>query len=341
VTGRRATFLAGAAAFGLAAATGGGAQAQPAPGIPRIDVHHHFFPPQYLREAHPEHQFPPPMAQWTPDKSLGDMDRGGVTTAMLSITTPGLYYGKTDEARHLARLCNDYAAGLIRQYPKRFGLFAALPLPDVPGSLAETMYALDTLKAEGIGMFTSYDGKIWLGSSVLDPLFTELDRRGALVFVHPTSNACCADILEPNVDDSVIEYQTETTRAIGNYLFSGAAQRFPNVRLIFSHAGGTMPFLIGRFLTKALDPKFGARVSGGVVSALGKFYYDTAQTANVEAMGALSKVVPPSHILFGTDFPYGNAARDGGNLQTCGFGAAELNGIFAANATALLGRRTA
>ena len=280
-------------------------------------MHHHYVPPAYV-DAVGSAQLAPPVTSWSPAKSLEDMDRGGVARAMLSITTPGLSFGFPDASIRLARTCNEYAADLARSHPGRFGAFAALPLPDVKASLAEAAYALDVLKADGVGVFSSYAGHIWLGSPELDPLFAELDRRRTIVFVHPTTNACCGGML-PNVEDAIIEYQTDTTRAIANYVFNGAAQRYPNVRIIFSHAGGTMPYVIGRFLAKGRDPRVSAHVPAGVVAAVSQFYYDTAQSANPEAMGALANLIPPSHILFGTDFPYGVSARDAQSLRGCGF----------------------
>lgn len=335
----RRSFLASAGATSLLLAAPHALSAQGADAPRRIDVHHHYFPPEYLRSAKPARSFPPPMMNWVPQKSLDSMDLGGVRTAMLSITTPGIWFGDPALAQRLARTCNDYAAGLRRTYPSRFGFFTALPLPDVAASLTEVAYGFDVLKADGVGLFTSYPGGIWLGSPKLDPLFAELDRRGAIVFVHPTSNACCADLTEPNVDDSMIEYETDTARAIANYIFSGASERFPNVKMIFSHGGGTMPSLIGRFLVKQSDPQFGARVPGGVVKRLQTFYYDTAQIANPEALGALTKLVPPSRILFGTDFPYGNAEHDVAALPSAApFTPADLVAIGSANAQALFPR---
>ncbi len=337
MTTDRATFLAGAAALGLTLnARPAGAQT-PGPSAARIDVHHHYVPPAYI-SAVGAAELAPPILGWTPAKSLEDMDRAGVAKSMLSITTPGLYFGFADASMRLARTCNEYAADMARTHPGRFGVFAALPLPDVSASLAETAYALDVLKADGVGMFSSYNGHIWIGSPELDPLFAELDRRKAIVFVHPTTNACCGNLL-PHVEDAIIEYQTDTSRAIANYLFSGAAQRYPNVRIIWSHAGGTMPYLISRFIAKARDPVLTGRLTDGVVPTVRKFYYDTAQSADVEAMSALTKLVPVSHVLFGTDFPFGAAVRDVPSMQACGFSDADLRGIFTANATALLAQR--
>jgi 6-methylsalicylate decarboxylase len=337
--GRRSFLSAAGGAAALFAAAPGALFAQGAEAPRRIDVHHHFFPPEYLKSAKPVRSFPPPMTGWVPQRSLDDMDRGGVRTALLSITTPGIWYDDAELAKRLARICNEYAAGLRRTYPGRFGTFTVLPLPDVAASLVEMAYGFDTLEADGVGLFTSYPGGVWLGSPKLDPVFAELERRKAVVFVHPTSNACCADLTEPNVDDSMIEYETDTTRAIANYLFSGAAERYPNVKMIFSHGGGTMPSLIGRFLVKQSDPVFGARVPGGVVKRLQSFYYDTAQIANPEALGALTKLVPASQIVFGTDFPYGSAARDAGALPgAAAFSAADLALIGDRNAQALFPR---
>lgn len=334
---RRRFLVSSAAAAAVVGAVRGGLSAQN--DTRRVDVHHHYFPPQYLATAHPVRNFPPPMANWVPQKSLDDMDRGGIRTAMLSITTPGLYFGDAAASAKLARICNDYAATLRTNYPGRFGMFTALPLPDVEASLKEMAYALDTLKADGVGLFSSYAGGIWLGSPKLDPLFAELDRRKAVVFVHPTSNACCADLTEPNVDDSVIEYETDSARTIANYIFSGAAEKYPNVRLIFSHGGGTMPDLIGRFLVKQSDPQFGARVPGGVVNRLRTFYYDTAQIANPGALAALNSLVQPDHILFGTDFPYGSAPQVMAALPKAGnFTAADMQRIGFANAASLFPR---
>lgn len=328
--GRRGFLAASAAAMMAGAWAPSDAQdAKPA----RVDVHHHYFPPQYLAAARPATGWAPQMAAWVPQRSLDDMDRGGVQTAMISITTPGLWFGNAAASQKLARLCNEYAADLRRTYPGRFGMFTALPLPDVAASLAEIAYGFDVLKADGVGMFTSYPGKIWFGAPQLDPVFAELNRRNAVVFVHPTTNACCENLTF--VDDAIVEYPSDTARTLASYVFSGAAARYPNIRLIFSHGGGTMPFLIGRFLAKAQDPAFGSHVPGGVVPMLQSFYYDTASIENPEALAALTKLVPSSHILFGTDFPYGNAAAQFANIaKSAPFSDADLQAIGARNAAA-------
>ncbi|HEX3549711.1 MAG TPA: amidohydrolase family protein [Candidatus Elarobacter sp.] len=328
----RRLFLAQLAAAGAAgAAAPAGAAAQSAA---RIDVHHHPMPPRY-RDALGA-KITGPLTTWTPERSLADMDAAGVRTAILSITNPGLYFGDVAAARTVARACNEYAAELIRSHPGRFGMFAALPMPDPDATLAEIAYALDTLKLDGVGMFTSY-GNRWLGDPAFEPVFAELNRRNAIVYTHPAGNACCMSLV-PFVPPSAIEYGTDTTRAIASYLFSGAAARYPDVRVIFSHAGGTMPFLIERFDFMMRDPALAAKVPGGLRPALARFHYDTAQSSSPEAMGALVKLVPVSQIVFGSDYPFRTEPEHVANLRTCGFSDADLRAIEHDNAARLLSR---
>jgi predicted TIM-barrel fold metal-dependent hydrolase len=155
----------------------------------RIDVHHHISPPAYIKETFKLQQ--PPTLAWTPEKSLEDMDKAGVAVAITSITTPGVWLGDDAQGRHLARLCNDYAATLAADHPGRFGVFAALPLPDREGSLREIEYGLDVLKADGIALLTNYRDK-WLGDPAFDPVMEELNRRKAIVYTHPEAPAAAA-----------------------------------------------------------------------------------------------------------------------------------------------------
>jgi predicted TIM-barrel fold metal-dependent hydrolase len=200
-------------------------------------------------------------------------------------------------------------AELRRTYPGRYGFFAALPLPDVEGSLAEIAYAYDQLKADGIGVFSSY-GKKYLGDSAFEPMWKELNRRKALVFEHPAMTSCCKDIV-PGIGESVLEYGFDTTRSIASVVFNGVTARYPDVRFLWSHAGGTLPFLIHRFDGQEhavlRDPKTAANLPHGMHYELNKMYYDTAQAQDAEAMGALLALVPQSQVLFGTDFPYGTS----------------------------------
>jgi 6-methylsalicylate decarboxylase len=330
---RGLTLLAAEGALGTAAAR---AQTPPNAKPFRVDVHHHLMPP-FFPEAVKPRRTGALFNGWTPERSLADMDKAGVATALLSMPrTPHVFFGGVEPSRQLARRVNEYAAGLRGAYAGRFGFWAEMPLPDVEGSIREAQYALDTLGADGIVMATSY-GNRWLGDPIFAPLWEELNRRKAVVFTHPLSNACCVNQLA-GLNDNMIEFGTDTTRTIASLVFSGTASRYPDVRIIFSHAGGTMPFLIERFEFQARDPKLAAAIPHGVDYELKKFYYDTAQSSTPEAMGALMKLVPSSHVLFGTDFPYRFSSENVTGLSGCGLRAGDLQAIGRQNALALLPR---
>ena len=306
----------------------GGAQAR------RIDVHYHVTPPALI-QALGAQPFANAASSWTLDQRLMDMERNGVSTALCSIAPQGDPFRDPSKAVQLTRECNEYFARLAADHPGRFGVFASLPLPNVEAALREMDYALGTLKADGIALFTNYGDK-WLGDPAFDAVFDELNRRKAVLFTHPNTANCCRNLL-PNVGDGTIEWGTDTTRAIANLLFSGTAARCPNVRITFSHGGGTMPYLVERFEAVAKSARFASQFPGGFAAAAGKFYYDTAWTTNPEAMGALSKLVPISQILFGTDFPYLTAADQLKGLKDCGvFSAADLDKIDGQNALTIL-----
>ena len=338
----RRAFLAGMAALGagMLLPTVEPA-AQPKAAKPyRIDVHAHLSPPDWIAALGPKKLVTPPSVEWTVEKHIADMDRAGVETSILSVTTPGLWFGDNAAAGRLARECNDYAAKLVQAEYGRFGMFVALPLPDIDGSLKEIAYGLDTLKADGVGLFTSYGDK-WLGDPAFAPVFEELNRRKAVVYTHPTTANCCRNLV-PGIFDQIIEFGTDTTRAIARMVFSGSAARYPDIRLIFSHAGGTMPFLIERFDFMAALPQHKAAFPDGFRPVARKFYYDTAQTANPGSMAALTKIIPPSQVLFGTDYPFRTAIEHVEGLQKCGaFNARQLRAVERDNALKLLQRHQA
>ena len=302
----------------------------------RIDVHHHHTPPPYVA-ALTAKNIPGPVRDWTPEKSIADMDKAGVATALTSITTPALRFLDEAGARRLARECNEYTARLVTDSRGRFGMFAAMPMPHVEGTLQEIAYALDTLKADGIGLLTSYGDK-WLGDPAFTPVLEELNRRRVVVYTHPTTATCCGNLI-PDVPESIIEWGTDTTRTIASLVFSGAAARFRDVQLIFSHGGGTLPFLTERFLRLPLINKsLAPRVPNGVEHELKRFYYDTAQAAHPYALASLTKLIPVSQIVFGTDFPYRTAAEHVKGLTDYGFSASDLQSIDRDNALRLLPR---
>jgi predicted TIM-barrel fold metal-dependent hydrolase len=304
----------------------------------RIDVHHHLSPPSYIAAAIANNFGDGAQRNWTPEKSLADMDQAGIAVAMLSVTQPGVNFTSGDAARKLVRECNEYAAKLIADHPGRFGGFAMLPLTDVDGSLKEIAYALDTLKLDGIGLLTNYHDK-WLGDPAFLPVMEELNRRKVVVYTHPATADCCVNLVRTE-PPGMIEWGTDTTRTIGDIIFSGNAQRFRDIRWIFSHAGGTMPFLIERFVRHPLlEPKAKATVPDGTLAELTRFYYDTAQTSNKAAMSALSAVIPSSQIVFGTDFPYRTGIDHVKGLRNAGvFTEAQILDIERGNALKLLPR---
>jgi 6-methylsalicylate decarboxylase len=306
---RRDVVIGLLAAGAHAALARAGAWQAPRPARPyRIDIHHHFAPPAWVTEVKGRPLLQPANTNWTPAKSIEDMDRGGVAAAMVSITNPGLWFGDAAVTRRLARACNDYGATLVRDHATRFGLFAAIPLPDVDGALREIEYALDTLKADGIGLFTSY-GDRWLGHADFRPVMDELHRRKAVVHVHPTAANCCRNLdYAPGVAPGSLEYGTDTTRAITGVAFSGDAARCPDIRFIWSHAGGTAPFLAARIDGASRGAK--DRMPAGFMATLKTFHYDLAGATNAGAVASLLQLVPPSQVLFGTDFPPGGAAAD-------------------------------
>jgi 6-methylsalicylate decarboxylase len=301
------------------------------PKAARIDIHNHLTPPILLQTVGAEALGA--FAKWTPESALAAMDGAGVATAMTSV--PPHYDPLTVD--RIARGCNEYAARLATDHQGRFGVFAFLPMPHVDVTLREIEYAFDTLKADGVGMYTNYGDK-WLGDPAFDPVFEELNRRKSVVFTHPITADCCKNLL-PSVGDGAIEWGTDTTRAIAQMIFGGAAARYPNVRMIFSHGGGTMPFLVERFTNMAKSPQLAAKFPQGFAGAASKFYYDTAQVSNPAAMSALSKVVPVSQIVFGTDYPARTLGEHVKGLQDCGvFNPQDLQAIERENALRLLPR---
>jgi len=299
----------------------------------RIDVHHHIVPPSYLAEIASRRIGAP--AQWTPELSIEDMDKSGIAKSVLSLIQPGVWFGDVDEARRLAREANDYGAGVARDFPGRFGLFATIPLPDAEGSLKEIEYALDMLKADGIGLMTSYGDK-YLGDPLFAPVWQELDRRKAVVYTHPLAPECCKNPL-PGISAAAIEYATDTTRTIASLVFSGAAARYPGIRWIFSHGGGTMPFLLSRFTHEEKIIKNREEVlPKGVVHELKKFHYDTAQANHPGALAALTKLVSVSQVLYGTDFPFRDGADVNAGLAAYRFKPKDLRAIERDNALRLM-----
>ena len=333
----RRGFLTGLLAAGAAgcAAPGSSLAGQ------RVDIHHHVFSPAYVAELEKVNQAPAIVKNWSVARTLDDMAQAGVASAMLSVTTPQVSFTDAASARRIARECNEYSARLAQDHRGRFGSFAMLPMQETDGALRELEYALDVLKADGIGLLTSYGDK-WLGHPQFDPVMNELNRRRALLYTHPTAASCCRS-LQSDVPPTVIEFGTDTTRAITQIVFSGTAARCPDLNFVFSHAGGTLPFLTERLLKMpVLDPTLASRVPHGVLHELQRFYYDTAWSAHPMALASLTRLVKPAQIVFGSDYPYRTGIDHVKGLADYGFSSAELRAIERDNALRLLPRwRTA
>lgn len=339
----RRRMLTSVAALGTSAFLPSSLEAQQ-PARRMIDVHHHFFPPEYrdalvaFAQSHPGNGVPPFVRTWTPARTLEVMDQGGVGTAILSIATiPANWFNGTDpQKRRWARLCNDYVAELAREHPGRFGFFAAMPMPDVEGTLAEIAYAFDTLHADGVGFMTSF-GDRWPGEAAFRPVWEELNRRKAIAYFHPANPDCCA-ALHDDAPSSLLEYPYDTGRAVVSLLFSGTFSAFPDVKWMFCHAGGPIPVLAGRI--NALEKFQGdsKKLPNGIDYELKRLYYDTANSAYTGTMAALLDYVPISQVVFGTDFPYVSVEDNVAGIHHCGLSAAQLGAIAQANILRLLPR---
>jgi len=270
-----------------------------------IDVHHHILPDFFWRATNegdnPVGGIAP--APWNKEAMLSYMDDAGTDVAVTCISTPGVHMGDDKAARDLARRVNDFGAKLIQERPDRFGGFGALPLPDVDGSLRELEYALDTLKLDGVILFSNARG-IYLGDRRFKPLFDELERRKAVVFVHPTASP------DPSahslgLPDSLIDFTADTTRAVAQLHYGNTFARTPNVKYIFSHAGGTIPYLATRFsIVDEMNVIPGAVERGTAADTLKRLYWDTALSWHQPILRMLRSEIGLKQVLFGSDYPY-------------------------------------
>ncbi|KAI2623674.1 hypothetical protein GGS21DRAFT_533688 [Xylaria nigripes] len=284
------------------------------PIINKIDTHHHMVPDFYAKAVAENGGDPSgwPTPDWSPTSSKFLMQRAGIQSAILSVTAPGPNIVKTpEEQNNLARRLNEYAATLRDQDPYSFGFFASLP--DIRNSTAaidEITYAVDYLGADGVTLFTRYGPEnTYLGHAELEPVWAELDRRQAVVFIHPT-HPVDTDVLNSYMPQPVVDYPHETTRTAMDMILSRTLHKYPNVKVILSHAGGTLPYLITRFATplrKTHD--FAAKWMTGTtyedaMDSFQKFYFDLALSSSPQVLSTLLAMVPHDHILFGSDFPY-------------------------------------
>jgi len=305
---RRRQVLLGIAAGLAALGQRSAALGQPAAQPPfRIDLHHHVIPPKWVEAARahkPDNTWGSEIVGWRPEISIEQMDKHRIAYAVTELGLPGVWWAPPEEAASLARYCNEYVADMQRGYPGRFGMFATIPLPHVDETLKEIAYAYDTLHADGIGLISSY-GPLWPGDKKFDPVWQELNRRKAVIHVHPTVPTCCIDLI-PDVANAYEEYLFDTARAITSLMASGTLTRYPELRFIFSHAGGAFPDIAARVTgAAARNKKIAARLPGGDPHAvLSKLYFDVASSVNPINFDGLRHFTSIERIVVGTDLPY-------------------------------------
>jgi predicted TIM-barrel fold metal-dependent hydrolase len=328
-------------------AAAGAAQSAPSR-AGRFDLHHHFGSPRWIEKVKSSgRQSKATMDRISPTSSIEEMDKAGVSTAFLSCTLPGAamtddFASERAEAIALARDLNDYGARLVSDHKGRFALFGVLPLPDVDASLHEIEYVFDTLKADGVGILTSYQN-IWLGDVRLQPVFDELNRRKAVVYVHPVDGPCCRTLLA-GVSWGTVELNTDTSRAIVSLINetgtpkTSPATRYANVRFIWSHAGGTLTALSARILgnTNSADVLARPPEPNSNLYHLRRFYYDTALSTNALILQPLKNLVGLSQMVFGTDYPFAGIAAQVDAMRKCGFTEEELQAIERGNGARLI-----
>ena len=333
----RRGFMAGLAAAAAAAP----ALAQEAkPASPRrIDVHHHCYPTKWMAAKRAQilgtsDDAPGIKSGWSPERAIETMDKNGVALGIACVSNPGVWFGDRDEARGLQRDCNEYMATMRSDHPGRFGVFASLAIPDVDGALREIEHAFDTLKVDGVQLFTSYGDK-WPGDAAFDPVFAELNRRKAAVFIHPTVADCCG-ALGNNLQASMLEFPFDEARCIMSLVLSGTISKYRDIRFIFTHAGGPAAVLATRIEQLMRRPDVRARVPEGPIAAIRSLYFDVANsTTNPSAMAAIAALAKPENLMFGTDYPYIAMEKTAGGLDAMGLSPGALAAINRDNALRL------
>jgi predicted TIM-barrel fold metal-dependent hydrolase len=311
-----------------------------------IDVHHHILPDFFWRATNEQHGpvggiAPPP---WSSEGALSFLDDAKIDVAVTSISSPGVNLGDDAAARKLARRCNEFSAELIQKHPSRFGGFACVPLPDVEGSLRELAYALDVLRLDGVVLFSNALG-VYLGDRRFAPLFEELQRRAAVVFIHPTASPDTA-FHQLGLPDSLLDFPVDTSRAIANLHYSNTFARTPDVKYIISHAGGTIPYMATRVgIVDEMAIIAGAEERGTAAETWRRLYWDTALSWKDPILQMLRSVVGMDQVLYGTDFPYLRrdlAVRSRVELESSpALAGAERAGVLATNALRLFPRLSA
>ncbi|MEZ5644950.1 MAG: amidohydrolase family protein [Burkholderiaceae bacterium] len=271
----------------------------------RIDTHHHIVPPFYaswLQSRGIQAAGGRLLPEWSVDGALDLMDSAGIGSGIFSVSTPGVHLGDDGEAREMARATNEFMAHVVRsQSPGRFGFFAVLPLPEVEAAVAEARYALDVLGADGVMLLASIRGT-YLGDPAWEPLMDELGRRGTVVFVHP-SELQGPEV--PGIPPFAADFLLDTTRAAIRLAQSGVLERYPDMKIVLSHAGGFLPFAAER-VARICSPD-GSNEAG--IARLRRFWFDTALSSSPYALPSLLAFADPGQITFGSDWPFAPKER--------------------------------
>ncbi|MFC4146063.1 amidohydrolase family protein [Micromonospora mangrovi] len=267
-----------------------------------IDVHSHFVTEEYVAAAtQAGHHLPegmPAWATWSAEEHLALMDKAGIRTSVLSVSAPGTHFGDDARARTLTRRLNTYAAEVVARHPGRFAFFAALPLPDVAGARAEVGHAFDELGAVGVVLLSNAHG-VYPGDRRYDDLYAELNRRRAVVFVHPLSSVENAQVAL-NRPSPILEFLFDSARAASDLVFGGVLTRFPEIRWVFSHSGGVLPLLADRM--QLFRHLAGAPDGPPVTEQLAGLWYDIAGTPFPHAVPALVRAFGADRVLYGSDY---------------------------------------
>lgn len=276
-------------------------RAQPRPW--RIDTHHHILSPSYSAwlEALGVNDGGKPMPKWDIDNALDQMDHNDIAVAILSVSTPGVFLGSGADARAQAREVNVFAADIVARYPSRFGFLATLTLPDIDGAVAEAAYALDVLHADGVILLSSV-ASTYLGDPAWEPLMAELNRRKAVVLVHPSY---LPGPEAPGIPGYAADFLLDTTRAAINMAKHGCLERYPDLKIILSHAGGFVPYAAER-IAHICSPD---GTTAGGIARLRRFFFDTALSSTPYALPSLLSFADPAHITYGSDWPFASKAR--------------------------------
>jgi 6-methylsalicylate decarboxylase len=313
--------------------------------VSKIDVHAHYLPADYrealIANGHAQPDGFPVLPEWSAEAHLAMMDRVGIGTSMLSVSTPGVAFGEDPAA--WARRVNEAGARTVRDHPGRFGLLASLPLPDVEAARVELAYALDDLGADGVVLLTNVDG-VYVGDERFDPLFADLDRRRAVVFLHPTSPACF-EATSLGYPRPMLEFLLDTTRAVADLVLRGRLERHPRIELIVPHAGAALPVLADRIAGLAGMFSLGGRDAGeiDVIGTLQRLHYEVgAGFPFPRHITALLELVDAGRLLYGTDFPFGGVPGIEANADTLAHSTLltpdELRNVLRGNAQSLFPR---